>query len=218
MRKGMETNEFLGFVIAVIGIVLLGFFGVKLFNFFVGQDMKNAQAFVDDLTGKIELLNDGQNNTFALRGRPGWVLVGWNKGVDVAADNEVIDKDHKPQKCFENNCICLCEGSISKCQESSYCKNVQLGVNVFSQMIYSGGNDEGAYSVKSNFSCIINENGLMAMFVERKSNSVLISYDYGQRESAWVSENKVNGIKLKDGPYRELENECLVNQQILGRS
>ncbi|MGV8131693.1 MAG: hypothetical protein ACP5N7_06360, partial [Candidatus Pacearchaeota archaeon] len=182
------------------------------------SEIKNSQAFVDDLTGKIELLNEGENNTFALRGRPGWVLVSWDKGINVAKTNEVIDKDHKPQKCFENNCICLCEGSISKCQESSYCKNVQSEVDVFSQMVYSGGNDEGAYTVKSNFSCIVHENELMSIFVERKINSILISYDYGQRESAWVSENKVNGAKLKDGPYRELENECLVSQQILGGS
>ncbi|MBM3206701.1 MAG: hypothetical protein FJZ43_03725 [Candidatus Staskawiczbacteria bacterium] len=214
----METNEFLGFIIAIIGIVLLGLFGFKLYGFFVDQDMKNAKAFVDDLTGKIDLLKDGENNTFALRGRPGWILVGWNKEKPIALEGEVISKDRKPQKCFENSCICLCEGSISKCQEVGYCKNVDGDVNLLGQITYTGGNSEGVYTSRLNSSCIIHENGLMDIFVSKKNDFVFISYDYGQRESEWVSENKVNGAKLRDGPYNKLENECFISREILGRS
>lgn len=225
MRRGMETNEFLGLVIAIIGVVLLGFFGVKLYNFFVDQEMKNAQAFVDDLAAKIDLLGEGENNTFALRGVSGWVLTGWNKEVPIALEGQIINQTLKPQKCFENSCICLCLESVSKCQESGYCKNIDRNVNVSSLLTYTSGNDEGGYTAKVVLSCIFQNNQLASILVDKKSNIVSIFQDYGERESQWVSENKMNGPKKEglelfsneNGPVGKIEDSCLLSQQIISR-
>ncbi len=220
----METNEFLGLIISIIGVVLLGLFGVKLYNFFVDAEMKNAQAFIDDLAGKIDLLENEENNTFVLRGVSGWILTGWNKEIPIALEGEIIGKDRKPQKCFENNCICLCE-SVEKCQEVGYCKTIDRDVKIISQLEYTAGNDEGVYTVRIVSSCIPQNNQLMEFFVGKKSNTISISHDYGVRESQWVSENKINGQKLEglelftneDGIVGKLEGSCLLSQEVVSR-
>lgn len=176
----METNEFLGLVIAIIGVVLLGFFGVKLYNFFVDQEMKNAQAFIDDLAGKIDLLENEENNTFALRGVSGWVLAGWNKEVPIALEGQIINQTIKPQKCFENSCICLCEESVSKCQEVGYCKNIDRNIEVSTEYKYDFGN--GQYSVESDFaSCYIipKKSNLIPFFIKKDVSGVSINPPLG---------------------------------------
>jgi hypothetical protein len=189
MRKGMETNEFLGFIIAVIGVVLLGFFGVKLYNFFVDADMKNAQAFTDDLSGKIETLQDGQNNTFLLRSVKGWVLVGWNKDIPIAKKGEIIGKDRKPQKCFDNSCLCLCEAKIANCQQVGYCRVIDRNISVLSTgtLNYSVSGFtaySGPFSYSYDYSkfyakCLFfKENKLVPILSLKDENSIKIEYDY----------------------------------------
>lgn len=222
----MEVNEMLGFIIAVIGIVLLGFFGVKLYGFFVDADMKNAQAFIDDFVGKIKTLNDGESNSFALRGVEGWILVAWNKENPIALEGEVIGKDSKPQKCFDkDNCLCICENSIENCQDVGYCRAVDGAIKIISKLEYTAGNDEGVYTARINSSCIPQNNQLMEFFVDKKSNNILISHDYGVRESQWVSENKASGQKLEGlelftnqyGIVGKLEGSCLLSEEVVSR-
>ena len=126
LRKGMLVPEGMGLVIAIIGLVILGFFGVKLYNVFVEQDMKNAKTFIEGLNAKIENLDDGESNTFALRGVQDWVLVGWN-----ASDKT------RPEKCFLNSCLCLCKDSVANCQENGYCRAVDRNVSVKSDFIFT---------------------------------------------------------------------------------
>ncbi|MGV8142428.1 MAG: hypothetical protein ACP5NS_02215 [Candidatus Pacearchaeota archaeon] len=115
LKKGKFDEEVLSAIVAVAGLLLIGFLAVKLYNFFISQDEKNAAAFLDGLKAKIDLLEEGENNTFALRGVKGWVLVAWNK--------EVISSE-KPEKCFDKNCLCLCKDSPTKeaCQEDGICR------------------------------------------------------------------------------------------------
>ncbi len=177
----METNEFLGFIIAVIGVVLLGFFGAKLYNFFVDADMKNAQAFVDDLSAKIETLSDGQSNTFLLRGVKNWVLVAWNKEVPIAKEGEVIGKDRKPQKCFEKSCLCLCEGSDSKCQTQGYCRAIEGNIEVMSDYKYAFSPGVPP-SVKSDtIPCYVmpDRSQLIDFFVDKKASGVTVKGPLG---------------------------------------
>ncbi|MEK6924961.1 MAG: hypothetical protein AABW71_01845 [Nanoarchaeota archaeon] len=187
----METNEFLGFIIAVIGVVLLGFFGIKLYNFFVDADMKNAQVFVNDLSGKIEFLKDGESNNFALRGMAGWVLVGWNKDVPIAKDDEIIGKDRKPQKCFDKACLCLCEKSITQCQDVGFCREIDRNIDIksdgFVDYSIAGGSvgPGGGFSLtKGSFSlnCIyFNKNNLKSLFVEKQKTVVNIKFNEGNK-------------------------------------
>lgn len=186
----MEVNEMLGFVIAVIGIVLLGFFGVKLYGFFVDSEMKNAQAFIDDLTGKVQTLKDGESNSFALRGVEGWVLFAWNKETSVALDGEVIDKNRRPQKCFDNSCLCICEGSIEKCQEAGYCRAIDRNISLIGKTNYTSGNGDTGYSAKLISYCIPNSNQLMPFMVEKNPLNIKITLDYGQQISEGVSGEK----------------------------
>ena len=168
-RKGILVPETLGIVIALIGLVALAFFGGRVYNMFVEQDMKNAQAFVDGLSSKIENLGDGESNTFALRGVEGWVLVGWNKSVPIAEDDKLISADLKPQKCFDKNCLCLCEEKITNCQENGYCRAMDRNVKV-----------ENAYgAIDKSWSLIINcyffnDESLVSLNVRKNSNEILI--------------------------------------------
>lgn len=185
----METGEFLGFILAIIGIVMLGFFGAKIYNFFVEQEMKNAQAFVNGLAEKADLLENGENNTFALRGVKEWILVSWNKDIPIAKDGEIIGKDRKPQKCFEKSCLCLCEGSDSNCQENGYCKAIETNVSVMSE--YKFILSPGVFSTKSDsVPCYIMpaKSQLLEFYVGKNSSGLLIigpigyvsNYDDGQ--------------------------------------
>lgn len=187
----MEVNEMLGFVIAVIGIVLLGFFGVKLYGFFIDSGMKNAQAFIDDLTGKVQNLKEGESNSFALRGVEGWILVAWDKETSIALDGEVIDKNRKPQKCFDkDNCLCICEGSIEKCQEVGYCRAIDRNISLIGKTNYTSGNGDTGFSAKLISYCIPNSNQLMPFMVEKNPLNIKIALDYGLQISEGVSGEK----------------------------
>ncbi|MEK6894615.1 MAG: hypothetical protein AABX10_04080 [Nanoarchaeota archaeon] len=220
MRKGMETNEFLGFIIAVIGIVLLGFFGVKLYNFFVDADMKNAQAFIDDLSGKIETLGVEEKNTFLLRGVKGWVLVGWNKEVPIAKDNELIGKDRKPQKCFDKACLCLCEDKISNCQDVGFCREIDGNISVLSKIQYVGGNEDGSFEAILYSSCIVQIPQLMDLSVNKSAKNISIYYDYGKQVPEWVNDipNRVlDSLSNSQSNVGKLEG-CFVSQEIISRA
>ena len=173
-RKGMLVPEGMGLVIAIIGLVILGFFGVKLYNVFVEQDMKNAKTFIEGLNAKIENLDDGESNTFALRGVQDWVLVGWN-----ASDKT------RPEKCFLNSCLCLCKDSVANCQENGYCRAVDRNVSVKSdgsvnylKTVVGMGTARVAGSFSA--SCItFKENLLIPLFISKNKNTISIKLDYG---------------------------------------
>lgn len=215
----MESEEIWGLVLAVMGIVLLGFFAFKLFNFFVDADMKKAQTFIDDLAGKIDTLKDGESNTFALRGVSDWVLVGWNKNVDVALEGQTIGKDLKPQKCFDKNCICLCEKSITKCQEVGYCREIDRNVNLVSKIDYTFVGDNSAFRVKVASSCIPQYNQLMAFSVDKKTNEINILHDYGiQTYQSEEEKNKIlTSLSTADSTIGKLEGACLLSQEVVSR-
>jgi len=185
-RKGDFTfKQFIGAVIAIIGIVILAMLGVKLYNLLVDQDMKNAKSFINGLNAKIENLGDGNDNTFDLQGVQGWVLVGWNKNVPIVDDGEVIDKDKKPQKCFDKSCLCLCEKEVANCGVNGYCREIDRSISVFS----SGELEYNLYgqTVSEKFSadCLFfDRSNLMEILVEKNKDIIKISHDYGLLNSA----------------------------------
>src|SRR3989344_7846195 len=170
MRKGILTTETLGIIIAVIALVGLGFLGVKLYGLWVEQDLKNAKALIEDISGKIDLLKDGESNTFFMRGVEGWVLFGWNKATPMVLEGETIGLNKKPQKCFDQNCLCLCEGTIDKCQERGYCRNVDRSLEFNSSGYFEGNGamNAGAFY----FNCLIFDQPLNALEVVKTNSSV----------------------------------------------
>ncbi len=204
LKRGEFTQEVLSVVVAVAGILLIGFLGVKLYNFFSSQDERNAGAFLDGLKAKIDALDEtdycnqipqasppnGQlsppecviSNTFALRGVEGWFLVAWNKDVPL---------DDKPQKCFDKNCLCLCKDKPDKdnCQERGVCRDIDRPMFLNFTLNYSFDTTlkkvqelgEATFSyyrfVESN--CTYLANGLMPFNVTKKQEHVTISYNYG---------------------------------------
>ncbi len=182
-RNGMLVTETLGIVIAIIALVALGFLGVKLYSMFVSADLKNAQAFIDDISAKIENLEDGQSNTFAMRGVKEWVLVGWNKSIPIVADNELISESKKPQKCFDKHCLCLCKDSVANCQEIGYCRAVDRNVSVSSKLeslVYFR-DIEYKFEIVTSY-CILQTDKLMGFFVDKKQEGILIYHDYGRQD------------------------------------
>ncbi|MBS3081643.1 hypothetical protein J4416_01730 [Candidatus Pacearchaeota archaeon] len=171
VRKGMLTDNMLGMVLAIIGLVILGFLGVKLYSMFVSQDLKNAQAFVEDLSAKIENLKDGESNTFALRGVTEWVLVGYSS----------TDKS-RPDKCFLNSCLCLCkynsgESPSFNCQDNGYCRAVDRDIVVSSEIV-SSGTASTIYDVRDYIVC-----GVSVSCYIMHEDSLLIPFDVSKQKS-----------------------------------
>lgn len=188
-KKGAEfSGEFLGVILAIVGVVLLGLLGIKLYNLFVEQDMKNAKAFIEGLNGKIENLNDGESNDFVLRGIPGWVLVGYN-----------VANPYKPDKCFLNSCICLCEtkDNTINCQDMGYCRNMDRNVIVSSSV--QGYFSDGERDLSAE--CIMTDNQLSSLRISKDSNIISINQDYGSMNS-----NMLNSIFYSGCPRVVIDN------------
>ena len=107
-----------GIIIAVIGIALFAIVVVGLYKQSVSQGTENAKRVLNNIIGKIELLEDGQSNEFAIQGFDGgedWYLLGWSKE----------DKD-RPGKCFFQSCLCICpKAKAEVCQEKGICRKVE---------------------------------------------------------------------------------------------
>lgn len=136
-RKGDLMNNMVGIIIALIGILIFGYALVQLYKVNVNQERENAKNTLNSIVAKIESLENGQNNTFAIQGVEGWTLFGFDKeGV-------------RPEKCFFNSCLCICETVDStssldhyrkQCQNKGICSALEVDdVNTFSYSLYKNG-------------------------------------------------------------------------------
>jgi hypothetical protein len=208
MRRGLfGVTSFGSLILGILAVVFLGLLAVKLVYFFIDQDTKNAASFMNELEAKVNNLLDGQNNTFALRGVDGWILVGWNKNVSIANESESISYDKKPQECFDKNCLCLCPESISQCNLNAQCRFFDREVQVVSKINYLTKTFSGATPrleqqwVNLDSTCIHFNSQLIALFVDKKSSQVSISVDYGNQESTYTSGNENEVLDLIDGGF-----------------
>src|SRR3989344_6071467 len=116
MKKKGETEltipEFLKIVLAIAGIILVIFFGYKLYKIASEPtDFKSARNLLEDITTKINILNSGQSNDFTFQGFPRaneWYLQAWPRGSPT---------DEKPEDCFLETCICICKNN---CLDKNY--------------------------------------------------------------------------------------------------
>ncbi len=107
MRKGdLLTDNFLEILLAVIGLVLVGYVAYQIYQVTVNQDVTIAKKMLDSLEAKINLLNVGEEGEYTLKGpckeagKCDWYLMGWGK-TDL----------HRPEKCYFKSCMCACKGT-----------------------------------------------------------------------------------------------------------
>ena len=198
-KKGILPENFFEALIAVGGILLLGFLAFKLSYFFVNMDERNANNFLDSLKGKIELVPNGEENTFVLDGVKERYLLAWDKSAL---------EENKPEKCFDKNCLCLCkEASIENCQEEGLCRYINRAVSVSSKLsTHSSLKDAriGTITVGKDYFavCIPTFDKLMAFSTSVKDEKIYLLVDYGIMSS---------GEDIKKVYYGLEESECHTN-------
>lgn len=199
-RNGILPDNLMSAVLAIGGLLMLAFLGVKLYNFFVSQDQKNAGAFLDSLQGKIEALDvrdcipspqasppnvqlSPQDcfvvNSFALRGVEGWALTGWGKDDPLQKKGQ---GGGKPEKCLDNSCLCACpngDNIAASCQEKGICRIVNYGGVKFgiasSASFYNSLVPVESFPPSiSNLDKIALKKILMEIGIKKSSNSVFI--------------------------------------------
>ncbi|MSS74793.1 hypothetical protein EXS73_01065 [Candidatus Pacearchaeota archaeon] len=129
MRKGdLLTDNFLEILLAVIGLVLVGYVAYQIYQVTVNQDVTIAKKMLDSLEAKINVLKVGEEGEFSLRTpysskeASNWFITGWSN-TDL----------HRPEKCYFESCVCACRGigngggwednlRTRTCQESGYCR------------------------------------------------------------------------------------------------
>ncbi len=180
IRKRGITNNLLGIIIAVIGILGLIFLGVKIYNGLIDLEDKRAQTFINGLTDKTGNLIAGEENTFALSGVNNWFLVAYNRGEKTVDGKEIV----RPDKCFLNEfCLCMCESSpeAEKCQERGFCRKIDRPVSMELTFSYY---DSSSFKTDGNLlKCIpFYKNKLMPFFVS-KNTSIFINSTLGNLNS-----------------------------------
>lgn len=169
-RKGdFTTTELLSVIVAVIGISLIGFGAVKLYGAVKNTEDENAVRILDSIMAKIVALEEGQGSEIIIQGFDGsenWYLVGWDKG-------------DAPDKCFPDNCLCVCKGGYDKdyCQSTGFCESVDLGIVTESHIVrekgaVTGGSAEFAYD--RDFVQL--ERNLLNLEVSRISGNYVLNY------------------------------------------
>jgi len=170
-KKGdMTLEEGSGLILGLVAMVILGFLAFGLFSMVIGQDMKNAKSFIDSLDSKIENLNDGESNTFILQGLDGWVLVGYE-----------LSNPLRPEKCFLNSCLCLCEGEPKDCQDKGYCRPVDRKISVMSKghAVYNIVGTPVMTDKSFSVQCMIMDNQFSSIEISKTTDLVSINFDYG---------------------------------------
>jgi hypothetical protein len=122
-KRGILLGNVTNIIIAVLGLLVFGFFVIQVYKLYVNQESTNAKNMLDMLSAKIEALNINESSEILLQGFKGgenWALVGWGKNEG--------EKEGKPDKCFGKTCLCVCNSVTAReqigpvCQESGNCK------------------------------------------------------------------------------------------------
>ncbi|HLC31739.1 MAG TPA: hypothetical protein VJK51_03650 [Candidatus Nanoarchaeia archaeon] len=139
MKRGEGESNLLSFLLAIVGIVLVGYAIYQLYLAAAGSEEKNAQKTLDYINGKILALEAGETGKFLIQGfsgAEGWFLLGFNPGS--------VGLDTMPGTCGIESCVCLCKGKEDfvpqvgvillenvNCNERGFCRQVDRLVNVY---------------------------------------------------------------------------------------
>ncbi len=175
-KKGdFFTNNVLGIVIAVIGIVVFVYAFAKLYDLNTNQENDKAKVVLDSIISKAQVVPEGVTANVTIQGISGWYLAGWS-----------ADDSTRPDRCYNQGCVCICPGSASTvvCQKSGICKRVsEKKVNVssrpFDSMVNLGAAGTGAppalTTVTFYRSCIPLTSLLSEISIARGSSSISLS-------------------------------------------
>jgi len=108
------SNNALGIIIAVIGLTLLLYGAIKLYNLAQSDEDLSVKGIADSLELKFNALPNPIKTTTQIQGfrtEKEWAIWGWGRG----------DRDG-PQKCFFSSCICICPDG--ECQRKGFCRDV----------------------------------------------------------------------------------------------
>src|SRR3989344_6406735 len=171
MRKKGDflVNNILSVIIAVIGIVLFVFGISKIYQVRASDELTNAKKTIELIEAKINALDEGQKSELTIQGFAGaesWYLVGWNKEDS---------SDIKPEKCFFNSCICICNGaSKDVCQKKGICKDFvdkDISVSSFYDRVYFEPDPlDGSEWADATLRCIKLNSNLMQLKFDYKDN------------------------------------------------
>jgi len=126
--KKASLKNFISILLAVIGLTIL-FFGVT--NLYAAstanQESKSAQAFANLLQTKLNAAIDEEARGVELsfqgyKTKDDWFIAGWGK-----------DTEGRPDSCFFNSCVCVCQNDCS--QRDGFCREINaddLSLNSFS--------------------------------------------------------------------------------------
>jgi len=142
-RKGDSSilvNNAISIVIAIVCIVLVGYFIWLVYLNSVSQDEKRAKDHLNLLVERINQLkkSDVRENEISIVGPEKWIIKAW--GSDAPYEK-------KPSKCLKS-CLCFCfsdklnikfekgdtptitptseEGIIESCEKTGFCKEVEF--------------------------------------------------------------------------------------------
>lgn len=181
-RKGL-TKYTLEVVVAIIGLVILGYFVSVVYNNFVqNQEMKNAQKTINLIEAKINAIKEGEKTSYTIQGFKAiegtWYLMGWDKQ----------DKD-RPGKCAISSCICICKVESPRiplkketdtCQENGFCRKMgdtNIKVTTFhASQFGSYPNPSEAYTKVTEWEYIGIPNELLSNIEIEKNNTLFISF------------------------------------------
>lgn len=142
-KKGTSDllNTVLGVIVAIIVLLILGYLVYLIYTQLRDNEFKSAQKNLDFVISKIDGVSTGQQVIFSLQSpckkevkNCGWYLVGWGK-----------DEKNKPERCYFDSCICMCNGDMSNlaanCQDTTtgICRKVNfdiVNVSVFTTATY----------------------------------------------------------------------------------
>lgn len=137
MRRGdFLVENFLEIVLAIIGLLMVGYAGYLIYQASAHQDVAIAKKMLDSLEAKINRLEVGQSGTYTLqtpyrKDGNSWFLTGWGK-----------DDADRPEKCYFQSCVCACAGKgttvstyANTCQTNGYCRFFDIPSLSFSDIL-----------------------------------------------------------------------------------
>ncbi|HIG52176.1 TPA: hypothetical protein EYQ19_02045 [Candidatus Pacearchaeota archaeon] len=167
-KKGILVKNALGAIIAIMGLVILIFAGMNIYKSFY-EEKRNAQKVIDNIMGKIDNLEEGENGTFLIQGIDDWSLKGWSK-----------DEENRPDKCFFDSCLCICPNE-GPCPENGLCRKIDQGKFLIPETFLSL---EWSIEVSSSLENKLHEififkgNDLLIVFPEDISNHAFSAVDF----------------------------------------
>ncbi|MCX6748326.1 MAG: hypothetical protein NT076_01855 [Candidatus Pacearchaeota archaeon] len=119
-KADLTLTEGAKLILAVICIGLLILFAVMLYNSLSSkQEREQAQATLEQLTGQMQQMKEGEVSEFLITSPIAWSIVYFNKNLG----------DSRPKSCIKDkNCLCICQESDIKDCQKGVCKSIDGSV------------------------------------------------------------------------------------------